>query len=70
MQYLNALTTDDAFWCRLTLAACFQLAQSVMKIGGIGGGRWAYSRHAVHMAAALSGCRTALVSTETTPLPL
>ena len=30
---LNPLTTDDAFWRRLTLAACYQLAQSVLKIG-------------------------------------
>ena len=30
---LNPLTTDDAFWCRLTLATCYQLAQSVLKIG-------------------------------------
>ena len=28
----NPLTTDDAFWCRLTLAARYQLAQSVLKI--------------------------------------
>ena len=25
--------TDDAFWRCLTLAACYQLAQSVLKIG-------------------------------------
>ena len=30
---INPLTTDDAIWCRLTLAACYQLAQSVLKIG-------------------------------------
>ena len=29
----NPLTTDDAIWHRLTLAACYQLAQSVLKIG-------------------------------------
>ena len=29
----NPLTTDDAIWRRLTLAACYQLAQSVLKIG-------------------------------------
>ena len=29
----NPLTTDDAFWRRLTLATCHQLAQSVLKIG-------------------------------------
>ena len=33
------------------------------KGGGIGGGRQAYSRHAVYMADALALCRTALVST-------
>ena len=30
---LNPLTTNDTIWCRLTLAACYQLAQSVLKIG-------------------------------------
>ena len=25
--------TDDAFWCRQILAVCYQLAQSVLKIG-------------------------------------
>ena len=33
------------------------------KGGGIGGGRRAYSRHAMHIADALALCRTALVST-------
>ena len=33
------------------------------KKGGIGGGGRAYSGHAVHMAAALADCRTALVGT-------
>ena len=31
--HLNPLTTDDAFWHRQILAACYQLAQSVLKIG-------------------------------------
>ena len=30
---VNPLTTDDTFWHRLTLAVCYQLAQSVLKIG-------------------------------------
>ena len=30
---LNPLTTDDAFWHRQILAACYQLVQSVLKIG-------------------------------------
>ena len=30
---INPLTTNDAVWRRLTLAACYQLAQSVLKIG-------------------------------------
>ena len=34
--------------------------------GGIGGGGRAHSRHAMHMAAALAGCRTALVGTGST----
>ena len=29
----NPLTTDDAFWRRQFLAACYKLAQSVLKIG-------------------------------------
>ena len=31
--YLDPLTTDDAFWHRQFLATCYQLAQSVLKIG-------------------------------------
>ena len=27
------LTTDDTFWHRLTFATCYQLAQSILKIG-------------------------------------
>ena len=44
----NPLTTDDECTCHATLAACYQLAQSILKIGfvlakkkeksGIGGG--------------------------------
>ena len=30
---INPLTTDDAIWRRQILAACYQLAQSVLKIG-------------------------------------
>ena len=30
---LNPLPTNDAVWHRLILAACYQLAQSVLKIG-------------------------------------
>ena len=30
---VNPLPTDDAFWRRQILAACYQLAQSVLKIG-------------------------------------
>ena len=29
----NLVTTDDAFWHHQFLAACYQLAQSVLKIG-------------------------------------
>ena len=29
----NPLTTNDAIWRRLNLAACYQLAQSISKIG-------------------------------------
>ena len=41
-QAFNPLTTNDAIWCHLSLAACYQLAQSVLNIGfalaKIGGG--------------------------------
>ena len=30
---INPLTTDDAIWYRQILAACYQLAQSVLMIG-------------------------------------
>ena len=60
----NPLITDDAFW-RLTLAVCYQLVQSILKIsfvlakkvakGEVGGFQ--------HRVAALAGCRTALVTT-------
>ena len=33
------------------------------KKGGIGGGGWVSAQSAVHMAAALAGCRKALVGT-------
>ena len=54
------------------LAARYPLAQSVLKIGFALAKRWdrgrwvgifIYSRHALHMAAALAGCRIALVGT-------
>ena len=32
-QLINRLNTDDTIWRRLSLAACYQLAQSVLKIG-------------------------------------
>ena len=67
---INPLTTDDAIWRCLTLVARYQLAQSVLMIGfalakngGMGGGGWTYSRHAVYIVAALAVCRTALVGT-------
>ena len=43
--YINPLPTNDTFWRRQILAACYQLAQSVLKIGSalaekVGQGRW------------------------------
>ena len=43
---VNPLTTDDECTCHETLAACYHLAQSVLKIGfalakKAGWGRWA-----------------------------
>ena len=66
--FVCLISTDDAIWHCLTLATCYQLAQFVLigfalaKKVGWGGGRvsaWG----AVHMAAALAGCRKALVGT-------
>ena len=31
--FINTSTTNDTFWCRQILAACYQLAQSISKIG-------------------------------------
>ena len=67
MFVFNPLTTDDAFcWCP-TLATCLSVGTIrfegrfyTSKDGGIGGGGRA---HAMHMAAALAGCRTASVGT-------
>ena len=42
---------------------CFEDRFCTSKKGVIGRGGWAYSRRAVHMVAALAGCRTALVGT-------
>ena len=33
VMFSNLLTTDDAFWHRQILVACYQLAQSILKIG-------------------------------------
>jgi len=33
MLWFNPLTIDDAIWHHVTLATCYQLAQSVLKIG-------------------------------------
>ena len=33
--HINPLTIDDPFWHRQILAACYQLAQSVLKIGSV-----------------------------------
>ena len=55
--------------CHATLAACYHLTQSVLKIGFVlakkvvGGGGWVSAWDAVLMAAALAGSRKALVST-------
>ena len=54
--------TNDECTRHATLAACYQLAESVLKIGftlakkgGIGGGGWVSAQGAVHMAATLAG---------------
>ena len=85
-EVINPLITGYAFWCCLTLSACYQLVQSVLKIGFALAKKVGWVdlfKTAVHMAAALAGCRRALVSTgwtihtllaqmgvEATPLPL
>ena len=66
---VNPLTTDDAIWHRLTLAACYQLAQSVLKIGFAlakrrDRGRWAGFSAGCHAhGSCLAGCSKALVGT-------
>ena len=45
LTFFNPLTTDDTFWRRQILATCYQLAQSVVKIGSalaekVGLGGW------------------------------
>ena len=44
-------------------AMCFEDRFCTSKKGGIGGDGWVSVRGAVHMAAALAGCRKALVGT-------
>ena len=44
----------------------FEYSFCTITKGGIEGSGWAFLRHAVHMATALAGCRTSLVSTEWT----
>ena len=44
-------------------AICFEDWFYASKRGEIGGGGWVSARGAVHMAAALAGCRKALVGT-------
>ena len=39
--YVVRRTTDDECTCHATLAACYQLVQSVLKKGGLRGGDWA-----------------------------
>ena len=52
------------FGCMLSVdTICFEVRFCASKKGGIGGGGWVSVRGAVHMAAALAGCRKALVST-------
>ena len=65
---LNPLT-DDECTRHATLAACYQLAQSFLMLGlhyqksRIGGGGRVSAWGVMHMAAALAGCRKALVGT-------
>ena len=63
---LNPLTTNDAIWRHLTLAVCYQLAQSILKISFAvskrwdRGGGWVSAQSAIHVVAALAGSRKAL----------
>ena len=43
---INPLTTNDTFWRHRFLVACYQLAQSVLKIGSGGGGCTPLAHHA------------------------
>ena len=69
--HINLLTTDDEctylscnFGRTLSVGAiCFEDRFCASKKGGIGGGGRVSPRSAVHMTAALTDCRKALVST-------
>ena len=50
---INPLTTNDTIWHRLTLATCYQLAQSILKIGFALAKRWDRGR----WASFSMGCR-------------
>ena len=59
---LNPLTTDDTFWRRQFLAACYQLAQSVLKIGSalaerVGQGEVVNAGWAICLLSCTNGCR-------------
>ena len=52
------------FGCMLSVGAiCFENRFCASKIGGIGGSGRVSARGAMHMAAALAGCRKSLVGT-------
>ena len=68
--HFNPLPTNDAFWRRQILAACYQSVQSILKIGsalaervcGTGGGGWVHCSAWQPMVAVAVACRKALVN--------
>ena len=82
MQHVNPLTTDGTVWRHQTLAACYQLAQSVLKIGfalarwdrRVSAWTWQLPWRAIEEPwSALAGPFLALLAqtgSGTTPLPL
>ena len=61
-RHFNPLTTDDAFSRRLTLTTCYQLAQSVLKIGFGLAKRVGQGKMGGFTPLVAVGCRKALVN--------
>ena len=66
-KHFNPLTTEDAFWCHQILAACYQLVQSVLKIGFVLAERVRQGEVGGSTALPAAGCRKAFVKDGSVP---